>query len=178
MGKRISEMDDVELMGGSSSRRIKHLRKRIRVATSEASRKSAEASLKRISKLTAKLKRSVRNAEVNIIARYRQRAYARAEHQRLKEVNAALRAGMRQEKLREKYFTNRTSFKHAICSMVDARPGHIYRYHLGMCSFIHLTKALLRLGAPLEGDFRRAIPQARLSSFSARKLENDSDSRH
>ncbi len=161
MRKKIADMTDDELnlwmMGSSSRKKIHKLKKRLQLRNekSAADRRAVEALFRRIVKLKAKQNKSVKAAENRLLERRARAIYVRAERERMKQINADLRAGVRQEKLREKHFTNRTSFKHVVHSMAEAQPNEIYRYHLGLCSFVHLTKALRSLGAPLEGDFRR-----------------------
>jgi hypothetical protein len=161
MRKKIADMTDDELnlwmMGPSSRKKIYKLKQRVKLRNdkSAADRKAVEALLTRIVKLKAKQAKSVKSVEARLIERKQRMARALAEKARAKKIKDELRAGIRAEKLREKHFTNRTSFRHVVYSMVDAQPNEIYRYHLGLCSFVHLTKSLRALGAPLEGDFRR-----------------------
>ena len=161
MRKKIADLTDDELnlwmMGSSSRKKIYKLRLRVKRCNekSAADRKAVESLLTRIVKLKAKEAKSVKSAEARLIARKQRIAHALDEKARAKKIKDELRASIRAEKLREKHFTNRTSFRHVVSSMVDAQPNEIYRYHLGLCSFVHLTKSLRALGAPLEGDFRR-----------------------
>ena len=143
-------------MGSSSRKKIYKLNQRLKLRNekSAADRKGVEALLTRIVRMKAKQNKSVKATEKRMVERKERLAYVRAERDRGKQIKAAQRAGIRNERLREKHFTNRTSFKHVVYSMAEAQPNKIYRYYLGLCSFVHLTKALRSLGAPLEGDFR------------------------
>jgi hypothetical protein len=145
------------MMGSSSRKKIYKLKQRLKLRNekSTADRKAVEALLTRIVKLKAKQNKSVKAAENRMIEHRERLACVRAERDRAKQIKAAQRAGIRNERLWEKHFTNRTSFKHVVYSMAEAQPNEISRYHLGLCSFVHLTKALRSLGAPIERDFRR-----------------------
>jgi len=155
MVKRLSELTDEELMGTNSANRIKHLRVRLRNAKTEATRRAVEASLARIAKLKGKQERSVKAVEARVAARKEKMAYVNAERARLRSINAELRAGVRKERLLAKHFTDRKHFRHVVTTMQDAKPEKLYRFHISLQAFVKLDRAVLRLGAPIERDFRR-----------------------
>ena len=155
MIKRLSELTDKELMGTNSASRIKHLKTRLRNAKKEKTRRSVEASLARIAKLKGKQDRSVKAVEARVAIRKEKSAYANAEKARLRSINADLRAGVRKERLLAKHFTDRKSFRHMVSTMQDAKPEKLYRFHIRLQAFVKLDRAVLRLGAPIERDFRR-----------------------
>jgi hypothetical protein len=156
MVKRLADMSDEELMGTNSVNRIKHLKTRLRNAKKEKTRRSVEAALARIKKLQAKQARSVKAVEARVAIRKEKSAYANAEKARLRSINADLRAGVRKERLLAKHFTDRKSFRHMVTTMQDAKPKKLYRFHISLQAFVKLDRAVLRLGAPIERDFRRA----------------------
>jgi hypothetical protein len=155
MVKRLADMSDEELMGTNSASRIKHLKTRLRNAKKEKTRRSVEAALARIAKLKAKKDRSVKAVEARVAIRKEKSAYANAEKARLRSINADLRAGVRKERLLAKHFTDRRHFRHMVSTMQDAKPEKLYRFHISLQAFVKLDRAVLRLGAPIERDFRR-----------------------
>jgi hypothetical protein len=153
--KRLADMSDEELMGTNSVNRIKHLKTRLRNAKKEKTRRSVEAALTRIMKLKGKQARSAKAVEARVAIRKEKSACANAEKARLRAINADLRAGVRKERLLAKHFTDRRHFRHMVSTMQDAKPEKLYRFHISLQAFVKLDRAVLRLGAPIERDFRR-----------------------